>query len=234
MNSALYLTLFLALFFGPVHCPGSEIPDINSASVEDVRNFLDSSNDRELYSKLVENALGSERSDIIQLLFANPSTGAYLPRSLEKVADARSRDKSVLLLLQSDSINFWPHEEESSRVMVIWHYDMIRPFIPTFQRHLPYSGPLLEILRTKESRLQVAAELEAAMIQSQEAASKGADLSLASVDSSGAAQSSGPAKASTISPVSSQADEVPKIIWVVLALITGGLIWWALRRPRNA
>lgn len=84
-----------------------------------------------------------------------------MPRALKGIQDESYRDEVALLLIRSESPNFWANE--GMRGSVIWHYMMIEPFEPTFERHMPSAGPLLEILATRELRLKTAAELATAM-----------------------------------------------------------------------
>ncbi len=135
--------------------------DFASVSPEELSDFLESTQgaaaDREVVARTIE----SRRNVLIQFCFKNPSTSIFVPDSLNKIADESHRDEVALLLIKSESRNFWANEEPFGSV--IWHGAMVEPFIPTFKRHLPNAKPLLEILATKELRLKTAVELEAAM-----------------------------------------------------------------------
>ncbi len=116
------------------------------------------------HSNFVHVAMNTRRMDLLKLCFENTSTQHFIIEQSALIKDPMFRDELVLMMLRS-APDLWP-DDKPLRLTTNAEGDiMVEPFISTIKERLPNLNLADINLKNEASRLQLAADIEAAMVQ---------------------------------------------------------------------
>ncbi len=157
-------------------------PDVSKLTIEEARVIVQSPKSSRMNSDVVNFALSSRRIKLIQLcfedqevrlhLFSYRPEAPYSEQPLAQIPDELFRDEIVAMMIGSNCW-WWPSEKVNvprpSSAGRIGPTTLLRePFVTTIKKYFPALPLTEELLATRATRLQLAADLTKAIAKAKE------------------------------------------------------------------
>lgn len=195
--------------------------------------------------EMLDSALENERLDLLKRIFEQRYGFSALLDAVNRMPVSESRDTIVTMMLRWDSPAFWQDEDRQKQIIdplaADWSAgrgvstpNAIDPFVGTIGEYLPTLSIKESLFSTKEKRLKLANELEAAMHHSPSPSSARPDKrsmgrNLPLVPASNAnIGSKGSATNRSVPPESGVSHPI-QFLWAASLVVLGSLSWWLYR-----